>query len=137
MTMTTTNKRTQSQETVNSSDDKEFTIDETRNAVESMDNKKASGEDGITGEIYKPTFEIFSRFIAAMYNGCLRSGVFPKRWKRTKLIPRKQGTHNPVIHTDGCKSERGVRAGVAIFAGDELAAQLKFKLDKKCSNNQS
>jgi hypothetical protein len=26
---------------------------------------------------------------------------------------------------------------VAIFAGDELAAQLKFKLDKKCSNNQS
>ena len=22
-----------------------------------------------------------------MYNGCLRKGVFPKRWKRTKLIP--------------------------------------------------
>jgi len=26
---------------------------------------------------------------------------------------------------------------VAIFAGNELAAQLKFKLDKKCSNNQA
>jgi len=25
---------------------------------------------------------------------------------------------------------------VAIFAGNELAAQLKFKLDKKCSNKQ-
>jgi hypothetical protein len=22
-----------------------------------------------------------------MYNGCLRNGVFPKRWKREKLIP--------------------------------------------------
>jgi hypothetical protein len=22
-----------------------------------------------------------------MYNGCLRYGVFPKRWKRAKLIP--------------------------------------------------
>jgi len=26
---------------------------------------------------------------------------------------------------------------VAVFAGNELAAQLKFKLDKKCSNNQA
>jgi len=26
---------------------------------------------------------------------------------------------------------------VAIFAGNELAAQLKFKLDEKCSRNQA
>lgn len=26
---------------------------------------------------------------------------------------------------------------MAVFAGKELAAQLKFKLDKKCSNNQA
>ena len=26
---------------------------------------------------------------------------------------------------------------MAVFAGNELAAQLKFKLDKKCSNNQA
>jgi hypothetical protein len=57
------------------------------NAVESLDNKKASGEDGITGEIYKQTSETFHKFITAMYNGCLRSRVFPKRWKRTKLMP--------------------------------------------------
>jgi len=31
----------------------EFTIEEIRNAIESMDNNKAPGEDGITGEIYK------------------------------------------------------------------------------------
>jgi ribonuclease HI len=33
--------------------------------------------------------------------------------------------------------EHGVGSVVAIFAGNELAAQVKFKLDKKCSNNQA
>ena len=41
------------------------------------------------------------------------------------------------LYTDGSKSEHGVGSGVAIFAGNELATQLNFKLDKKCSNNQA
>jgi len=32
-------------------DDREFTIEEIRNAIESMDNKKAPGENGITSEM--------------------------------------------------------------------------------------
>jgi hypothetical protein len=79
--------RTQSQGTVNTSDDREFTLAETRNVVESMNTKKAPGEDGITGEIFKQVFEIFPKYITAIYNGCLRKGVFPRRWKRAKLIP--------------------------------------------------
>jgi len=60
-----------------------------------LGNKKAPGEDGITGEIYKSAFEIFPRYITAMYNGCLNRGVFPTRWKRTKLIPiTKPGKDN-------------------------------------------
>jgi hypothetical protein len=61
-----------------------------------MDNKKVPGEDRIIGEIYKQTFGFFPGFITAMYNdGCLRSGVFPKRWKRAKLIPVvKSGKEN-------------------------------------------
>jgi len=43
----------QSQATVNTPDDREFTLEEIRNAVESMNNTKAPGEDGITGEIFK------------------------------------------------------------------------------------
>ena len=31
----------------------------------------------------------------------------------------------------------GVRSGVAIFVDKELVAQLKFKLDNRCSNNQA
>jgi hypothetical protein len=51
-----TQARTQSQEPMDTADDKGFTIEEIRNAVEGMWNKKAPEEDGITGEIYKSTF---------------------------------------------------------------------------------
>ena len=34
-------------------------------------------------------------YITALYNGCLRRGVFPKRWKRAKLITiTKPGKEN-------------------------------------------
>jgi hypothetical protein len=79
--------RAQSQGTVNTPDDREFTLAEIRNAVESMNNKKSPGVGGMTGEMFKQAFESFSKYITAMYNGCLRKGVFPKRWKRAKLIP--------------------------------------------------
>jgi len=76
-------------------DDKDFTVGEIRNAVASMGNKKAPGEGGITGENYVSAFDMLPNYITALYNGCLRRGVFPKRWKRTKLIPiTKPGKEN-------------------------------------------
>ena len=84
--------RTQSHEPVDMANDKDFTIEEIRNAVESMGNKKAPGEEGITGKIYRSTFEIFPSYITALYSGCLRRGILPMRWKRVKLITiRKPG----------------------------------------------
>jgi hypothetical protein len=60
-----------------------------------MGYKKAPDEDGITGEIYKCTFEILPTYITALYNGWLRRRVFPKKWKRAKLIPiTKSGKEN-------------------------------------------
>jgi hypothetical protein len=38
------------------------------------------------------------------------------------------------IYTDGSKNEHGVGSVVAIFVGNEHKAQLKFKLEKRCSN---
>jgi hypothetical protein len=64
-----------------------FTIQEIRNAVESVGNKKASGEDGVTSEIYRIAFEIFPSYITAIYNGCLKRGIFPLKWKWARLIP--------------------------------------------------
>jgi hypothetical protein len=55
-------------------DDREFTIEEIRRAVESMNNRKAPGEDGITGEIFNLAFQTIPKFITALYNGCLRKG---------------------------------------------------------------
>ena len=52
-----------------------------------MGDKKAPGEDGITAEIYKSTFEILPNYITALYNRCLRRGIFPTRWKRARVIP--------------------------------------------------
>jgi ribonuclease HI len=41
------------------------------------------------------------------------------------------------IYTDGSKHELGVGSGVAVFTGEELVTQLKYKLDNGCSNNQA
>ena len=40
-------------------------------------------------------------------------------------------------YTDGSKNEHGVGSGVAVLVGKELAVQLKFKPDNRCSNNQA
>jgi hypothetical protein len=76
-----------SQDPTDTGDDKEFTVEEIRNAVASMGDKKAPGEDEINGEIYKSTFENLPNYITALYNGFLRRGIFPTRWKRAKVIP--------------------------------------------------
>jgi hypothetical protein len=77
----------QSQEPVDTPDNKYFTIEDIRNAAEIMGNEKAPGEDGIPGKIYKRTFETFRSYITALYNGCLSRGVFRNCCKRAKLIP--------------------------------------------------
>jgi hypothetical protein len=68
-------------------DDRGFTTEEIRSIIGGTNGKKAPGEDGITGEIFKHAFNIFPKGITAMYNGCLEQGVFPTRWKRAKIIP--------------------------------------------------
>jgi hypothetical protein len=74
--------RTLSMEPIYTEDDKEFTAQEIRNAVTSLEEKKAPGVDGITGEIYKGAFKLFPNYITALYSGCFRQGTFPARWKR-------------------------------------------------------
>jgi len=40
-------------------------------------------------------------------------------------------------YTDGSKHNQGVGSSAAIFIGSEKVAQLKLKLDSRCSNNQA
>jgi hypothetical protein len=79
--------RALARETVDTPDDKYFTVEETISVITSMDNQKAPGIDGISGEVYKSVFEIFPKYLTAMYNSCLNRGIFPRRWKAAKMIP--------------------------------------------------
>jgi len=44
-------------------------------------------EDGIPSEVLKSLLEILPRYRTAIYNRCLREGMFPKRWKKAMIIP--------------------------------------------------
>jgi hypothetical protein len=80
---------------INTPDDCDFTREEIGSVIECMNNKKAPGADGITAEIHKQTFKIFPKSITAMYNSCLKNGVFPEIWKTAKIIPiTKSDTQN-------------------------------------------
>jgi hypothetical protein len=70
--------RSRVRDSVDTTDDKFFTVEETRRVITSMDNKKSPGIDGITGEVYKSVFEIFPEYLTAIYNNCLKRGIFPR-----------------------------------------------------------
>jgi len=74
-------------ETVDTEDDKDFTEGEIRNALASIWNKKAAGEDGITREIYVSAFDMLPNYITAFYNGCLRRGFSQSDGRKRNSSP--------------------------------------------------
>ena len=74
-------------EPIDTEDDVEFTIQEVKNAVQDLGNKKAPGGDGIPNEVWMFVVTILPKCLTAIYNGCLKEGVFPNRWKKAKFIP--------------------------------------------------
>jgi len=79
--------RTLAEQADNTEDDREFTKEEVENTIASMNNNKAPGTDGITGNIYKQVFNMVPTFVTALYNGCLKQGIFPTTWKEASIIP--------------------------------------------------
>jgi len=78
--------RTKIREPSQTTDDREFTPAEIKNTMEEL-KKKAPGEEGIRGEIYKRVYKLFPSFTYTIYSVCLQAGCFPKRWKKAKIIP--------------------------------------------------
>ena len=62
-------------------------MQEVKNVVTSMGGKKAPGEDGIPSEVYKGLVEILPLYLTAIYNKCLKTGIFLKRWKKAVILP--------------------------------------------------
>ena len=63
-----------------------FTTKEIREAIKGMDKTKAPGEDGITSDILNCAFSLLPQSTTALYNGCLRTACFPRRWKTAIII---------------------------------------------------
>ena len=55
----------------------------------------------------------------------------------TFLTEDNEETSTIQIFTDGSKSEQGVGAGIVIFKSGNLTNSLKYRLNKRCTNNQA
>ena len=78
--------RRQTEQLINTADDKEFTQEEVRQVIEGAKDKKAPGPNGIMNEILKMVFKAIPKTITQMYNKCLRTGHFPEKWKIAKVL---------------------------------------------------
>jgi protein required for attachment to host cells len=69
--------RDQTKQPLYTMDYKEFTKEEVKQVIESLQPKKAPGPNGITNEIIKRVFKEIPKTMTATYNACLRTGRFP------------------------------------------------------------
>ena len=76
--------RLQEKEKIQTKEDREYTTEEIKNAIEELKPKKAPGEDAITAEIYQRVYKQFPTTIYTIDNECLRRGIFPKSGKKLK-----------------------------------------------------
>jgi len=83
------------EEPIKTRDDIEFSREEIKQVIESFNDKKAPGIDGIRAGIFLRIFTTFPNLITAVYNQCLKRGCFPQSWKVAKIIPTiKPGKEN-------------------------------------------
>ena len=87
-------------------DDPPFTDTEVRAAIASMSKKKAPGKDGITADILLEAFEAAPEHFTAVFNRCLKEGIFPAAYKEAvvRLInkPNKTDLSDPKSYRPIC-----------------------------------
>jgi len=95
--------RRQTEQPINTADDKEFTQDGVRQVLEGLKDKKARGLNRITNEIVKFVFEAIPKTMTQLYNECLRTGHFPEKWKIAKVLmiakPGREEASDPSLYT--------------------------------------
>jgi hypothetical protein len=74
-------------ETLNTKEDFPFTKQEIKDILNKLNHRKAPGEDALTSEILRQTFETFPNTFTEIYNECLRRGHFPKQCKTAVIVP--------------------------------------------------
>lgn len=63
-----------------------------------IDCSKASGSDGISGQMLKRTATAITPLITTLFNMSISSGIFPQCWKTSNVspIPKSGASHNPI-----------------------------------------
>ena len=68
-----------------------ITEEEMGDALGALRGKKtAPGPDGVPARVWALTSAIFADRLRALYEACLKSGVFPRRWKEARLVLLKK-----------------------------------------------
>jgi hypothetical protein len=69
-----------------------FTEEELQTAAQKLRSGKAPGPDGIPPEAVKAAVKAVPEVVLNAMNATLKEGVFPKIWKRAKLVLIPKGT---------------------------------------------
>ena len=91
--------RRQTEQPINTADDKQFTQYGIRQVLEGFKDKKAPGPNGIKNETVKIVLKSIPKTMTQLYNECLRTGHFPEKWKIAKVLmiakPRREEASHP------------------------------------------
>lgn len=68
-----------------------FTVDDLKSEGKRLQSGKSPGPDGIPNEILQRIIAVYPEKMLDVYNECLRTGSFPKPWKKQKLILLRKG----------------------------------------------
>ena len=67
--------------------DKQFTLDEIENTVQSLKRNKSFGSDLLFNEYFMETFDILGVHLLDIFNAILDTGIYPEIWTKGTIIP--------------------------------------------------
>ena len=79
------------------------TNSEVCNCILDMSGGKAAGIDGVLVEMLKSSKHVLVRYICALFNNILKTGVYPSRWTESVLCP---------IYKKGCPTDPSNYRGI-------------------------
>ena len=67
--------------------DKQFTLDEIKNNVQSLKRNKSFGSDLLLNEYFMETFDVLGGHLLDIFNAILYTGIYPEIWTKGTIIP--------------------------------------------------